>query len=123
MSQYEKHIFVCTSGAACPIDGDAIGVQKTLKKLVAERPELKGRVRVNQAGCMNQCGHGPMMVIYPDNVWYWHMSPQRAREVFDQHVVGGHAVEAYRYHATPGDHKLARDADNRVIDDPCHPQD
>lgn len=121
MGQYLKHIFVCTSGSTCPIDGDAVGVQKTLKKLVAERPELKGKVRVTQSGCFNQCGHGPMVVIYPENVWYWKMTPDKAIEVFESHVLGGVPVEAYRYRAEPGDHKLPRDEDNRVIADPCHP--
>jgi (2Fe-2S) ferredoxin len=118
---YERHIFVCTSGSTCPLDGDAVGVQKTLKKRVAERPELKGRVRVNQSGCLNQCGHGPMMVVYPENVWYWRMTPEKAAEVFERHLLGGEPVEAYRYRNTAGDHKLPRDESGRVTADPCHP--
>lgn len=121
MGQYEKHVFICTSGSTCPVDGNALGVHSTLKKLVAERPELKGRVRVNHSGCMNQCGHGPMMIVYPENVWYWRMTPEKVREVFERHILGGEPVEAWRYHAEPGDHKLPRDEENRVSADPCHP--
>lgn len=118
---YEKHIFVCTSGSTCPVDGDAAGVHKTLKKLVAGNPALKGCVRVNQSGCMNQCGHGPMMVVYPENVWYWRMTPEKAREVFERHVLGNVPVETYRYRNTPGDHKLPRDDAGRLLSDTCHP--
>lgn len=121
LSVYEKHVFICTAGSACCQDGDANAVQTTLKKLVAARPELKGRVRVNQSGCLNQCGHGPMMVVYPEGVWYWQMTADKASEVFERHIVGGEPVEAHRYHVPPGDHKLPRDEGGRVCADPCHP--
>ena len=70
MGQFERHVFVCTSGSWCPrIDGDGLGVHARLKQAVAAAG-LKGRVRVNHAGCMDQCGHGPMVVVYPEGVWY-----------------------------------------------------
>ena len=31
---------------------------------------MKDSVRINKAGCFSQCGHGPMVVVYPENVWY-----------------------------------------------------
>ncbi len=31
---------------------------------------MKDSVRINKAGCFSQCGHGPMIVVYPENVWY-----------------------------------------------------
>jgi NADH:ubiquinone oxidoreductase subunit E len=43
-------------------------VHSRLKSLVVQAG-LKGRVRVNHAGCLDQCGFGPMMVVYPDNVY------------------------------------------------------
>lgn len=119
---YEKHVFVCTSGSACPLDGDAEGVHKALKRRVAETPSLKGRVRINKSGCLNQCGHGPLMVVYPEGVWYHDLDVAKANTIFERHIVGGEPVEALRYTVEPGDHKLARDAENRVIADPCHPQ-
>lgn len=121
MSLYEKHVFVCTSDSACGRDGDAVGVQKTLKRLVAARSELKGRIRVNQSGCLNQCGHGPMVVVYPEAVWYWEVTAEKAQRIVDEHIVAGVPVEPFRYHAAPGDHKLPRDADDRITADPCHP--
>ncbi len=117
---YEAHVFVCTSGTWCPTDGAAVAVFGELKRLVNGSPALRARVRVNQSGCLGQCGHGPLMVVYPENVWYCKMTPEKVREVFERHLGEGIPVEAWRYHPAPGDHKLVRDAAGRVVEDPCH---
>ena len=104
MGQYRHHIFVCTSGKTCPKDGSE-KVHSVLKKAVAEAG-LKGQVRVNHAGCMNQCGHGPMVVVHPADVWYAGVDSEGARQIVEQHIVGGKVVEKYRYIAPPGDNKL-----------------
>ncbi len=36
----------------------------------ATRAGLEADIRINKAGCFSRCGHGPMMVVYPENVWY-----------------------------------------------------
>jgi (2Fe-2S) ferredoxin len=112
---WEKHVFVCTSGSWCPmVDGDGLGVHARLKALV-KQAELGGRVRVNHAGCFDQCGHGPMVVVYPENVWYAHVAPEDADEILRAHLIGGQPVERLRYRATPGKHKLPRDEEGHVI--------
>ena len=103
MGQYKHHVFVCTSGSTCPSQG-ADAVHAVLKQGV-KAAGLKG-VRVNHAGCMNQCGHGPMVVVYPDDVWYHHVDVHAAERILRDHLIGGRPVEAYRYHAPPGDNKL-----------------
>ena len=105
MGQYERHVFVCTSGKTCSQQGgDAVHAE--LKRRVKEAG-LKGRVRVNRAGCMNQCGHGPMVVVYPENVWYARVDLRGARRIADEHLRGGRVVREYRYVAPPGDNKRA----------------
>jgi (2Fe-2S) ferredoxin len=103
MGQYRHHVFVCTSGKHCARAG-ADDVYATLKKGVKEAG-LKGVVRVNQAACMNQCGHGPMVVVYPDDVWYADVNVTGARQIVHHHLVGGRPLEGFRYHAPPGDNK------------------
>lgn len=61
MGQYAKHVFVCTHGPWCSRDGDTEAIVRRLKQAAAAAG-LKGRVRSNKAGCLNQCGHGPMAV-------------------------------------------------------------
>jgi len=103
MSQYVRHVFVCTHGEFCPFDGSA-DVHRLLKEGVAARG-LKKSVRVNKAGCFNQCGNGPMVVVYPDNVWYGKVTLDKARRILEEHIVGGHVVRELVYDAPPGPNK------------------
>lgn len=103
MGQYKHHVFVCTDGKNCPKEG-AERVHDTLKKGV-KAAGIKDRVRINNAGCMNQCGHGPMVVVYPEDVWYCGVDAPGAQRILLEHLVGGRVVEEYRYVAPPGDNK------------------
>ena len=103
MSQYERHVFVCEAKHCARAGADA--VLDALKKHVA-RAGLKGRVRVNRAGCLGQCGHGPMVVVYPEGVWYAAVDGAAGRRIAEEHLIGGRVVSAHRYVAEPGDHKL-----------------
>lgn len=117
MGQFEKHVFVCTSGEWCAVvDGDGIGVHKRLKELV-KAAGLTETIRINQSSCLNQCGHGPMAVIYPEDVWYSGLQVADADTIFNEHLVGGQPVERLRYRATPGNHKVKRDAEGRPIEE------
>ncbi len=103
MSQYERHVFVCTHGEYCPIEG-AAEIHRYLKDEIAAR-HLKNRVRINKAGCFSQCGNGPMLVVYPENVWYGALTKEGARRILEEHLVGGHPVTDLRYEAPPGPNK------------------
>lgn len=104
MGQYKHHVFVCTIGKTCSRDGGE-EVYATLKR-GAKEAGLKGLVRINKAGCMNQCGHGPMVVVYPEDTWYAHVTPAGAERILREHVIGGHPVEELLHRAPPGDNKL-----------------
>ncbi|MGH7663709.1 MAG: (2Fe-2S) ferredoxin domain-containing protein [Gemmatimonadaceae bacterium] len=80
-------------------------MHRILKKAV-KRAGINDRVRVNHAGCMNQCGHGPMVVVYPDDVWYSAVDAVGAERIATEHLGEGRIVESYRYVAPPGDNKL-----------------
>jgi (2Fe-2S) ferredoxin len=116
---WEKHVFVCTSGKYCPeVDGDGLGVHARLKQMVAAA-RLNTSVRVNHSGCLDQCGHGPMVVVYPENVWYWGVQPRDVDAIVREHLEGGRPVERLRYRNHPGKNKLPRDEHNRPIGRPA----
>ncbi|MGE5334266.1 MAG: (2Fe-2S) ferredoxin domain-containing protein [Nitrososphaerota archaeon] len=116
---WEKHVFVCTSGKYCAeIDGNGLGVHMALKRQVAVAG-LKGRVRINQSGCVDQCGYGPIVVVYPETVWYAGVQPEDVEEIVREHLVGGKPVERLRYRNRPGKNKLPRDDRNQPIGRPA----
>lgn len=115
---WEKHVFVCTGGDWCAtIDGDGVGVHARLKQQVAQAG-LKRRIRVNHAGCLDQCGFGPVLVVYPEGVWYWGVQPDDVEEIVREHLIGGRPVSRLVYHNTPGKNKLARDDEGRPVGRP-----
>jgi nitrite reductase/ring-hydroxylating ferredoxin subunit/(2Fe-2S) ferredoxin len=107
MGQYEQHVFVCTSGETCPEQGDT----EKFVKILRERAKQAGRagdVRINKAGCFSQCGRGPMIVFYPDDVWYAGVAESDLEEIFTSHIVGGRPVERLRYDpGKPGANKVS----------------
>ena len=52
-----------------------------------------GQVRVNQAGCLDRCQEGPVIVVYPDETWYTYVDKADIDEIIDEHLVGGRVVE------------------------------
>jgi (2Fe-2S) ferredoxin len=98
MPKFEKHIFICGNQrppghprGCCDPNAQA-ELQKLFKQKLAERG-LKGRVRANQAGCLDQCEHGPNLVVYPDAVWYGAVTPADVDEIIESHIIGGKPVE------------------------------
>ncbi len=116
MPVFERHVFVCTRGEWCPsVDGDGLGVHAALKAAV-RTAELTGRMRVNHSGCFSQCGNGPMVVVYPDGVWYAAVTPADAAEIVESHLIGGKPVGRLGYDPPEeGSHQLDRDPGGRPI--------
>ena len=106
MGQYERHVFVCTSGETCPTQGD---VEKFVKVLRdgAKNAGKQTEIRINKAGCFSQCGHGPMIVVYPENVWYAGVQESDLPEIVTSHIIDGKPVERLRYApGKPGANKI-----------------
>ena len=96
MGQYDVHVFVCTSGETCPTQGPVEQYVKYLRGEVA-RAGLHQDVRINKAGCFSQCGHGPMIVVYPDDVWYAGVQETDLPEIVASHILGGKPFDRLRY--------------------------
>lgn len=108
--RFRRHAFVCVNAEACaPLGAEA--VHKAMKDKLREAG-AKEEFRVNKAGCLGQCGHGPIVVVYPDGVWYSHVTPAEGVRIWAEHVVGGRPVEELRYRtALAGTNVLGRQPD------------
>lgn len=52
-----------------------------------------GKVRINRAGCLDRCNEGPVMVVYPQAVWYTFVDNDDIDEIIESHLVNGNVVE------------------------------
>lgn len=107
MGQFQKHVFVCTSGKTCTAQDSATTF--AILKDAVKAAGLAQQVRVNHSGCLGQCGHGPMVVVHPEDTWYDGVTAERARRIAAEHLIGGTPVEGFRYLAPPGENKLPKD--------------
>src|SRR5919109_1591198 len=114
MGQYDRHVFVCTSGETCPTQGDTEKYVKILRAGV-QKANRQGDVRINKSGCFSQCGHGPMIVVYPDDVWYAGVQESDLKEILASHILGGRPVERLRYApGVPGANRVEGSAAKRA---------
>ncbi|MFZ1945084.1 MAG: (2Fe-2S) ferredoxin domain-containing protein [Acidobacteriaceae bacterium] len=101
MAKYQRHVFVCINQRepgsprpSCNADGKS-QLQARFKQAV-DAAGLKGSVRVNKAGCLDQCEHGPTVVVYPEAVWYGHVAEADVDEIVASHLLAGCPVERLR---------------------------
>ena len=52
-----------------------------------------GGVRINIAGCLDRCEEGPVIVVYPEGVWYSYIDQEDVDEIIEEHLLQGRIVE------------------------------
>lgn len=92
---FKKHVFVCVTGKTCPGQGSE-AVLKELRKEISDLG-LKKQIRINKAGCFDHCGNGPLVIVYPDQIWYAHVKPSDCKEIVQSHLLGDKPVERLLY--------------------------
>jgi len=101
MPPLERHVFVCENRRdpdnpkGCCASKNGGEVRSRLKRL-AHEAGLRGRVRINKAGCLDQCEHGVTVVVYPEAVWYGSVTMDDVDELFHEHVLHGRPLERLR---------------------------
>ncbi|MDR1708598.1 MAG: (2Fe-2S) ferredoxin domain-containing protein, partial [Candidatus Accumulibacter sp.] len=86
MGYYKRHVFFCgqkrPDGEVCCANGGAAEAQGYAKDRIGEL-KLKGPggVRINKAGCLGRCEEGPVVVVYPEGVWYRYANTADIEEI------------------------------------------
>lgn len=101
MSYYRHHVFFCCNqrenGEACCNNHGAHALRDYAKKQVrALGLSGPGQVRINQAGCLDRCEEGPVIVVYPEEVWYTYVDKSDVDEIIEEHLKNGRIVERLR---------------------------
>ena len=95
---FEKHVFFCTNTRedgrqACGHQG-AQAAQKHCKSRVKQLGlNGQGKIRINNAGCLDRCAGGPVAVVYPEAVWYSWVDNSDLDEIVESHLRDGQVVE------------------------------
>jgi len=98
MPHLQRHVFICVNAreaggtkGCCASKGGAKVRDEFKKRLAAHK--LRGVVRANKAGCLDQCDAGVVMVVYPEQVWYQGVTIADVDEIVERHIIGGEYVE------------------------------
>lgn len=94
---YKYHVFFCTNqreaGAACCANFGAQRLRDYAKQKIKSLGLAgKGGVRVNNAGCLDRCEEGPVIVVYPEGTWYTYIDEADIDEIIEQHLLQGREV-------------------------------
>lgn len=97
MSYYKYHVFFCTnqreSGELCCGQCNAGEIRDYTKARIKELGLAgEGKVRINTAGCLDRCELGPVLVVYPDEVWYTYVDREDIDEIIVEHLQHGRIV-------------------------------
>jgi (2Fe-2S) ferredoxin len=96
---YEHHVFFCLnvresignepSRQCCGGVAASAAQQHAKQRIKTLGLNQAGKVRINQAGCLERCEQGPCLVIYPQGTWYTYVDNTDIDAIIDTHILGG----------------------------------
>ncbi|WP_027364906.1 (2Fe-2S) ferredoxin domain-containing protein [Desulfotruncus alcoholivorax] len=98
MNKPKHHIFVCISTRTGSQPKGLCHGKSSLEILSSfleeiEDQGLSGEIFISNTGCLGLCEQGPVVIIYPDNVWYGGVTPGDVEEIMEEHILGGNVLE------------------------------
>ena len=97
MSYFRHHVFFCCNQrppgeTSCNNHGAAAMKDYAKDRINALGLRGKGQIRINQAGCLGRCDSGPVLVVYPDDIWYTFVDKEDIDEIISEHLLHGRIV-------------------------------
>jgi (2Fe-2S) ferredoxin len=99
MERYSRHVLVCTGGYCSP-DRRGRETYALLARLLQREGLLfgPGRVKRGETPCLGVCTAGPIVVVYPQGVWYCGVTPALLERIVVEHLWDGRVVEEAVFH-------------------------
>lgn len=96
-SHFKYHVFYCLNERENGKDSCIQrGAQDTFDYMKSKVKALKlsgaGKVRINRAGCLDRCKAGPVLVVYPDAIWYSVNNQADIDEIIESHLINDKPV-------------------------------
>lgn len=104
IGHFVRHVFLCVGNSCCTQDaGDA--AWRRLKSILKDRqislstgPNACFRTK---AHCLRICQGGPILVVYPEGLWYGGMTEDRIERFVEEQLVRGHPIEEWIFARNP----------------------
>ena len=99
MEKYAHHVLVCTGGFCSP-DRKGRALYSLLASLLQREGLLLGpnRVKLGETQCLGVCAGGPIVVVYPEGIWYSHVTPELLERIVVEHLKDGRPVKEAVFH-------------------------
>ena len=98
----KREILVC-GGTGCT-SSDSIQIIENLRNEI-KKADLEGSIEVLLTGCFGFCAKGPIVKVYPDDIFYTQVKPEDASEIVQSHLVNHKVVERLLFEEPTLDHK------------------